>query len=215
MFPVPDPRDMRPVPQKSCRFSGSRRRYWPAKRQKSLYFPAEHGNQARRQVRSRLPPQADFAGGARRPPHLPFTMGHEIAGEIVALGPEASGVAIGDKVVAYPWIGCGECAVCRKGDELLCLNPRTLGTRRHGGYATHVVVPHPRYLLSHDGVPQALAATYTCSGITALSALKKAQDHVGPDDHLVIIGAGGGGGSAVHIAPAGIRGGNIFCRSHP
>ena len=138
--------------------------------------------------------------------HLPFTMGHEIAGEIVALGPEASGVNIGDKVVAYPWIGCGECAVCRKGDELLCLTPRTLGTRVHGGYATHVIVPHPRYLLPHDGVPQALAATYTCSGITALSALKKARDHVGPDDHLVIIGAGGVGGSAVHIAPAVIAG---------
>lgn len=64
--------------------------------------------------------------------HLPFTMGHEIAGEVAALGPQATGVKVGDKVVAYPWIGCGECAVCRKGEELLCLNPRTLGTRRTG-----------------------------------------------------------------------------------
>ena len=70
--------------------------------------------------------------------HLPFTMGHEIAGEVAALGPRASGVKVGDKLVAYPWIGCGECAVCRKGEELLCLNPRTLGTRRAGGYGTHV-----------------------------------------------------------------------------
>jgi D-arabinose 1-dehydrogenase-like Zn-dependent alcohol dehydrogenase len=138
--------------------------------------------------------------------HLPFTMGHEIAGEVVALGPQASGVKSGDKVVAYPWIGCGECAVCKNGDELLCLAPRTLGTRRHGGYATHVVVPHARYLLPHDGVPPPLAATYTCSGITALSALKKTREHVGPDDHLVIIGAGGVGGSAVHIAPAVVAG---------
>jgi D-arabinose 1-dehydrogenase-like Zn-dependent alcohol dehydrogenase len=37
--------------------------------------------------------------------HLPFTMGHEIAGEVAALGPRASGVEVGDKVVAYPWIG--------------------------------------------------------------------------------------------------------------
>jgi D-arabinose 1-dehydrogenase-like Zn-dependent alcohol dehydrogenase len=102
--------------------------------------------------------------------HLPFTMGHEIAGEVAALGPQASGVKVGDKVVAYPWIGCGECAVCRKGEELLCLNPRTLGTRRAGGYGTHVIVPHGRYLLPHEGVPQGLAATYTCSGITAFSA---------------------------------------------
>jgi D-arabinose 1-dehydrogenase-like Zn-dependent alcohol dehydrogenase len=138
--------------------------------------------------------------------HLPFTMGHEIAGEVAALGPRASGVAVGDKVVAYPWIGCGECTVCRKGEELLCNNPRTLGTRRAGGYATHVLVPNARYLLPYDGVPQALAATYTCSGITALSALKKTRGHVGPDDHLVIIGAGGVGGSAVHIAPAAVDG---------
>ncbi|HEX3864645.1 MAG TPA: alcohol dehydrogenase [Stellaceae bacterium] len=138
--------------------------------------------------------------------NLPFTMGHEIAGEVVALGPQASGVAVGDKVVAYPWIGCGECAVCQKGEELLCLNPRTLGTRKAGGYATHVIVPHARYLLPHDGVPQDLAATYTCSGITALSALKKTLEHVGPDDHLVIIGAGGVGGSAIHIAQAVVNG---------
>jgi D-arabinose 1-dehydrogenase-like Zn-dependent alcohol dehydrogenase len=133
---------------------------------------------------------------------LPFTMGHEIAGEVAALGPHASGVKVGDKVVAYPWIGCGECAVCRKGDELLCLSPRTLGTRRAGGYGTHVIVPQGRYLLAHDGVPQGLAATCTCSGITAFSALKKTRAHLGADDHLVIIGAGGVGGNAVQIASA-------------
>jgi D-arabinose 1-dehydrogenase-like Zn-dependent alcohol dehydrogenase len=138
--------------------------------------------------------------------HLPFTMGHEIAGEVAALGPQASDVKVGDKVVAYPWIGCGECAVCRKGEELLCLTPRTLGTRRAGGYGTHVIVPHGRYLLPYDGVPQSLAATYTCSGITAFSALKKTREHLDINDHLVIIGAGGVGGSAVHIAPAAVAG---------
>jgi propanol-preferring alcohol dehydrogenase len=153
----------------------------------------------------------DLGGGQQislesRGVHLPFTMGHEIAGEVAALGPQASGVKVGDKVVAYPWIGCGECAVCRKGEELLCLAPRTLGTRRPGGYATHVIVPHGRYLLPHEGVPQGLAATFTCSGITALSALKKTRKHLGADDHLVIIGAGGVGGSAVHIAPAAVAG---------
>jgi len=138
--------------------------------------------------------------------HLPFTMGHEVAGEVAALGPHASGVKVGDKVVACPWIGCGECAVCRKGEELLCNRPRTLGTRIAGGYGTHVLVPHARYLLPYAGIPQALAATYTCSGITAYSALKKTKEHVGADDHLVIIGAGGVGGSAVHIAPAAVEG---------
>jgi D-arabinose 1-dehydrogenase-like Zn-dependent alcohol dehydrogenase len=153
----------------------------------------------------------DMGGGRQlslgtRGVQLPFTMGHEIAGEVAALGSRASGVAVGDKVVVYPWIGCGECAVCRRGEELLCLNPRTLGTRRAGGYGTHVIVPDGRYLLPHQGVPQALAATYACSGITAFSALKKTRAHLGADDHLVIIGAGGVGGSAVHIAPAAVAG---------
>jgi D-arabinose 1-dehydrogenase-like Zn-dependent alcohol dehydrogenase len=88
----------------------------------------------------------------------------------------------------------------------LCVTPRTLGTRRAGGYGTHVIVPHGRYLLPHQGVPQGLAATYTCSGITAFSALKKTRGHLSADDHLVIIGAGGVGGSAVHIAPAAVAG---------
>ena len=153
----------------------------------------------------------DLGGGqqismAQRGMSLPFTMGHEIAGEVAALGPHASGVNIGDKVVAYPWIGCGECAVCKRGEELLCNNPRTLGTRVAGGYGSHVIVPRARYLLPYDGIPQALAATYTCSGITAYSALKKTREHVtGADDHVVIIGAGGVGGSAVHIAPAAVQ----------
>jgi len=153
----------------------------------------------------------DMGGGRQislesRGVQLPFTMGHEIAGEVAALGPDASGVAIGDKVVAYPWIGCGECAVCRKGEELLCLTPRTLGTRTSGGYASHVLVPHARYLVDYGAVPQALAATYTCSGITAYSALKKIRDHVGDSDHFLIIGAGGVGGQAVRIAPAYLGG---------
>jgi D-arabinose 1-dehydrogenase-like Zn-dependent alcohol dehydrogenase len=153
----------------------------------------------------------DMGGGRHisletRGVRLPFTMGHEIAGEVAALGPQAAGVEVGDKVVAYPWIGCGQCSVCRKGEELLCNNPRTLGARVAGGYATHVLVPRSRYLLPYGKLPQALAATYCCSGITALSALKKARALVGSDDHLVIIGAGGVGGSAVHIAPAVIAG---------
>jgi D-arabinose 1-dehydrogenase-like Zn-dependent alcohol dehydrogenase len=65
-------------------------------------------------------------------------------------------------------------------------------------------VPHGRYLLPHEGVPQGLAATYTCSGITAFSALKKTRGHLGADDHLVIIGAGVGG-SAAH-RPAAVDG---------
>ena len=151
----------------------------------------------------------DLGGGAKvdfskRGIELPFTPGHEVAGTVVALGPDAKGVAVGDKRVVYPWIGCGTCAVCRRGEELLCNNPQTIGVRRAGGYGSHVVVPDAKYLLDHAGVPQALAATYACSGITAYSALKKTKPLVAGGEPLVIIGAGGVGGSAVHVAPAAV-----------
>jgi hypothetical protein len=63
---------------------------------------------------------------------LPHTLGHEIVGEVVAVGPEAAGARIGDKRVVHPWIGCGSCETCRRGDELLCTSMRSLGARRDG-----------------------------------------------------------------------------------
>ena len=135
---------------------------------------------------------------------LPHTLGHEIVGEVAALGPDATGVKIGDRRVVFPWIGCGKCDFCRRGEELLCANGQALGVRTPGGYADHVLVPHPRYLIDYAGVPEALAATYACSGLTAYSALKKLA-HLGPEETIVIIGAGGVGLSAVMIAPAAVK----------
>lgn len=130
---------------------------------------------------------------------LPFTLGHEVVGEVAALGPDAEGVEIGDKRIVFPWIGCGKCNVCLAGDELLCMAPQTVGTRYNGGYANEVIAPHPKYLVPYDGVPTELACTYACSGLTAYSALKKLS-HLREEDHIVIIGAGGVGLSAVHLA---------------
>ncbi|MEH6524543.1 MAG: alcohol dehydrogenase [Sneathiella sp.] len=130
---------------------------------------------------------------------LPFTLGHEVVGEVIALGPDAEDVEIGDKRIVFPWIGCRECSVCKAGDELLCMAPQTVGTRYNGGYADEVIAPHSKYLIPYDGVPTELACTYACSGLTAYSALKKLS-HLREDQSLVIIGAGGVGLSAVHFA---------------
>ncbi len=132
---------------------------------------------------------------------LPFSPGHEIVGSIAATGPDASGVEIGGSYVVYPWIGCGRCSRCTGDEELLCDSPASLGVRRTGGFADHVVVPHPRYLVPYDGLAKELACTYACSGITAYSALKKTQ-HLKADDWLAIIGVGGVGLSAVQLADA-------------
>ena len=133
---------------------------------------------------------------------LPHTLGHEIAGEVAAIGPDVKNLRIGQRFVVYPWIGCGECANCTAGDELLCIAPRQLGTRRDGGYATHVMVPDAKYLVDYGNAPEELACTYACSGITAFSAIKKAQDTRGGLKKLLMIGAGGVGLGGVAIARA-------------
>jgi len=132
---------------------------------------------------------------------LPHTLGHEVVGEVVAMGPEARGVAIGDKRLVYTWIGCGDCAVCKAGDEHLCDNPRSIGIRRPGGYADHVLVPHAGCLIDYAGVPAALACLYACSGVTVYSALGKLAP-LTPDDQVLLVGAGGLGLMAIKIARA-------------
>lgn len=131
----------------------------------------------------------------------PLTLGHEILGTVTALGPEASGVRIGDRRLVYPWIGCGECAVCRAGQENICAQARPLGMKRPGGFASHVVVPDGRYLIDIGALDPALAATYACSGLTAYSAIRKALP-LNPEEPVVVVGAGGLGLSAIAILKA-------------
>ncbi|MGP9810013.1 alcohol dehydrogenase [Rhodopseudomonas sp. NSM] len=131
---------------------------------------------------------------------LPLTMGHETVGEIVAAGPDAKDAKIGDVVLVYPWIGCGECAVCRAGDENMCLKPRFLGVYCDGGYSDELIVPHPRYLLSLDGLDPVTAAPYACSGVTTYSALKKLEFAF--DGPIVMFGAGGLGLMALSLLKA-------------
>jgi D-arabinose 1-dehydrogenase-like Zn-dependent alcohol dehydrogenase len=133
---------------------------------------------------------------------LPLTMGHETVGEVVALGPEAKGqgVAVGETRLIYPWIGCGACGVCRAGDENMCMRPRCLGVYCDGGYADHITVPHPRYLLDLKGLDPVAAAPYACSGVTTYSALKKVEFAFG--EPIVIFGAGGLGLMALSLLKA-------------
>ncbi|WP_022723442.1 alcohol dehydrogenase [Rhodopseudomonas sp. B29] len=129
---------------------------------------------------------------------LPLTMGHESVGEIVAAGPDAKDAKIGETVLVYPWIGCGQCDVCKAGDENMCLKPRFLGVYCDGGYSDELIVPHPRYLLSLDGLDPVTAAPYACSGLTTYAALKKLD----LGETIVIFGAGGLGLMALTLLKA-------------
>jgi alcohol dehydrogenase, propanol-preferring len=135
---------------------------------------------------------------------LPFTLGHEIAGVIESAGDEAVGATVGRRVAVYPWVGCGACAACRTGDENLCSSHRHLGIATDGGFATHVLIPHPRYLLDYAPLSPAFAGPLMCSGLTAYSALKHLGSRAerGP---VLLIGLGGVGMMGLAIARALFR----------
>ena len=132
--------------------------------------------------------------------NLPFTLGHEIAGVVERAGPDAT-VKPGAKVAVYPWIGCGQCAACKAGEENLCNTNRHLGISADGGFATHVLVPHPRYLIDYAPLPPAFAGALMCSGLTAYSALKRLQAHAARGPAL-LVGLGGVGMMGLSIAKA-------------
>lgn len=149
----------------------------------------------------------DLGGGARlsmdkRGVVLPLTLGHEIAGEVIALGPNATGVVPGRRYLVYPWIGCGDCKVCRRGKEHVCPAPRTLGIFRAGGFSKHVIVPDARYLVDIGDMPPQQVAPFACSGLTVYSALRKMDPAVLMEERVVIFGAGGLGLMAISLLVA-------------
>ncbi|KAJ9660573.1 hypothetical protein H2198_002510 [Neophaeococcomyces mojaviensis] len=148
----------------------------------------------------------DLGGGkvfkiSERGVKLPRAIGHEIAGRVVKLGPDATSIEIGSSRIVYPWVGCGTCRRCQQGDDNLCAKQRSLGVLEDGGFASHVVVPHPKYLVDPGSLDLAVACTFGCSGITVFSAISKILP-LEPDDWVVLIGAGGVGLSAIAMLQA-------------
>lgn len=133
---------------------------------------------------------------------LPLTLGHEIVGEVVEVGPDVTTVQLGELVVVYPWIGCGACPTCVRGDEHLCVKAgRNIGLHVPGGYADLARVAHERYLVPVGSLEPARAATFACAGITAMSAIRKLPE-LTADDWVAVIGCGGVGMTAVALLSA-------------
>ena len=83
----------------------------------------------------------------------------------------------------------------------MCIvKPSALGVYCDGGYADHMTVPHPKYLIDLKGLDPVTAAPYACSGVTTYSALKKVESVL--DTPIVIIGAGGLGLMALSLLKA-------------
>ena len=139
---------------------------------------------------------------------FPVVPGHEVVGTVEEIGESVQDVNVGDMVLVYPWIGCGSCSTCNKGDTNLCESPKSLGVFQNGGYAESVLIPDYRFLAKIDGLDPDGAASLACSGLTAYTAIKKAL--VNDPENILIVGAGGLGLMGVQVAKA-LTKSNIIC----
>jgi len=151
----------------------------------------------------------EFEAGAL-PWGPPFTLGHENAGWVHALGSGVSGLEVGQPVAVYgPW-GCGRCARCLVGAENYCDDPASApvpmgggGLGADGGMARFMLVPDARHLVPlPDGLDPVAAAPLTDAGLTPYHAVRRSWHKLPPGSTAVVIGVGGLGHLAVQILEA-------------
>jgi D-arabinose 1-dehydrogenase-like Zn-dependent alcohol dehydrogenase len=145
----------------------------------------------------------DLGGGkkislADRGMALPVTLGHEPVGEVVAYGEAVQGIGIGRRYLINPWIGCGNCAMCAADKDNLCQTMQPVGMGAWGGFATHLIIRHSKYLVDIDGLSPDQVAPLACSGLTTYSAVKKLRPFESTD-WIAVIGCGGLGLMALAI----------------
>jgi alcohol dehydrogenase, propanol-preferring len=142
------------------------------------------------------------------PYDLPFTLGHETSGTVVALGPGTTGVNEGDRVLVYARWGCGVCWSCLQGRDNVCERPVTetrahgAGLGRDGGLAEYMVVPAVRHLVQISDLDPAAAAPLADAGLTPYHAIARYQHLLRPHAVAVVIGVGGLGFMAVQMLRA-------------
>jgi propanol-preferring alcohol dehydrogenase len=138
---------------------------------------------------------------------LPFTLGHENAGWVEALGAGVDGLEVGEAVAVYgPW-GCGRCRACRRSAENYCERQAEIGAfggglGLDGGMAEYMLVPHPRLLLPLGDLDPRDAAPLSDAALTPYHAIKRSLHLLTPGSTAVVIGVGGLGHMAVQILRA-------------
>ncbi len=135
---------------------------------------------------------------------LPLVLGHEISGTVVAVGPEVDRALLGQSVIVPAVLSCGQCELCKRGERRICRHQVMPGNDRHGGFASHVVVPAPYVCPVGEGVLEKAAlwelAIVSDAVTTPFQAVKRSGLESG--DLAVFIGAGGIGVHGVQIAAA-------------
>lgn len=134
---------------------------------------------------------------------LPHVMGHELAGEVVEVGPSCTRFEVGDRVTAPFILGCGACDDCASGRATVCERQQVIGFTMWGAFAEYVAVPHADANLVR--LPESLTAVDAAAlGCRVTTAWRALVDRAGlrPGEWLVVHGAGGVGLSAVMLAEA-------------
>ena len=142
--------------------------------------------------------------GVKTRAELPLVLGHEISGTVVEVGEGVDGPMVGKQVLVPAVLPCGECELCRSGNLRICRAQTMPGNDRHGGFASHVVVP-ARYLCvvgnhvlaDHELWELAIVSDAITTPFQAvqLSGLKEG-------DLAIFVGTGGIGIHGVQIAAA-------------
>ncbi len=122
---------------------------------------------------------------------LPYTPGHENAGWVHEIGPGVSNVEVGDTVIVHPFISCGLCRACRRGDDMHCVNGSFPGINRDGGFAELLQTSARSVVKLSPGLEPKDIAALADAGLTAIHAVKKAIPVLGAGTRVVVIGAGG------------------------
>ena len=122
---------------------------------------------------------------------LPYTPGHENAGWVHAVGSGVTNVEVGDTVIVHPFISCGLCSACRRGDDMHCASGSFPGINRDGGFAEFLQTSARSLVKLDSSLHPTQIAALADAGLTAIHAVKKAIPVLRPGTRAVVIGAGG------------------------
>jgi NAD+-dependent secondary alcohol dehydrogenase Adh1 len=122
---------------------------------------------------------------------LPYTLGHENAGWVHAVGSAVEHLGVGDAVILHPLVTCGFCRACRAGDDVHCEASAFPGIDTDGGMADYLRTSARCVVKLAAGVEPAAVAALADAGLTAYHAVKKAVPLLHPGSTCVVMGAGG------------------------
>jgi NAD+-dependent secondary alcohol dehydrogenase Adh1 len=136
-------------------------------------------------------------------PRLPFTLGHENAGWIHAVGEGVTRLEVGDGVILHPQPSCGVCPACRAGRDMACGNAFFPGVSGHdGGMAEYLLTTERACIRLEPETDPADVAALSDAGVTAYHAVRKALPLLHPGSVAVVQGAGGLGHVAIQALAA-------------